>query len=339
MNKKQTTKIIAEAGVNHNGSLERAIELIEKAAKAGADIVKFQTYKADKLVTKTALKFWNCKYDNTKTQHEAYSKLDKFPMEYYPKLIEACKKNKIEFLSTPFDKQSADMLVKMGMKSIKVSSSDLTNFPFLKHLAKKQLPIYLSTGAATMGEIEEAVRTIEKEGNSQIIILHCTLCYPTEAKDANLNLIKTLKAVFPRYKIGLSDHTIGTTIPIAAVALGAEVIEKHYTVDKTLKESADHWFSVDPKELKEMVQAVKDTNEALGSSEKKVFDCEKDTYLYDKRSIVSNRYIPKGTVITGAMLTCKRPGTGIQPKFYDIIKGRKAIKDIPEDSIVSWDMV
>ncbi len=334
--------IVAEAGVNHNGSLERAEDLVIQAANAGADAIKFQTYKAEKLVTKNAPRFWNWDGEEIPdgTQYDSYSQLDKLPLDAYYEIAETCRRHNIEFLSTPFDEESADFLTEeLGMKAIKVSSSDITNISFLKHLAKKQLPMMVSTGAATLGEIEEAINTIRNEGNEKIIILHCTLCYPTEAKDANLRIISTLKTVFPRYPIGLSDHTRGITIPVAAVALGAKVIEKHYTIDKTLLKSADHWLSVDAQELKEMVNSIRMVELALGSSEKKVFDVEQETYKYDKRSIVAAKDIPGGTIIGEDMLVMKRPGTGIQPKFIDLITGRKAVKDIKEDTLLSWDDV
>ena len=334
--------IVAEAGVNHNGSLERAKDLVIQAANAGADAIKFQTYKAEKLVTKNAPRFWNWDGEEIPdgTQYDSYSQLDKLPLDAYYEIAKTCRRHNIEFISTPFDEESADFLTEeLGMKAIKVSSSDITNISFLKHLAKKQLPMMVSTGAATLGEIEEAINTIRNEGNEKIIILHCTLCYPTEAKDANLRIISTLKTVFPRYPIGLSDHTRGITIPIAAVALGAKVIEKHYTIDKTLLKSADHWLSVDAQELKEMVNSIRMVELALGSSEKKVFDVEQETYKYDKRSIVAAKDIPGGTIIREDMLVMKRPGTGIQPKFIDLITGRKAVKDIKEDTLLSWDDV
>ncbi|MFA5942625.1 MAG: N-acetylneuraminate synthase family protein [Candidatus Paceibacterota bacterium] len=333
--------IVAEAGVNHNGSLARAKELIRKAAEAGADAIKFQTYKADKLVTKTAPRFWDWKGEEKKkgTQHDSYALLDKFPLKHYPELIKTCRKYGIEFLSTPFDEESADALVKFGMRVIKVSSSDVTNLPFLSHLAKHKLPILLSVGASTLGEIEEAVHTIEAAGNKKILIMQCTLVYPTPYEHANLRVIPTLATVFPEYPIGLSDHTLGTHIPPAAVALGARLIEKHYTVDKTLMQSADHWLSVDPKELREMVQAIRNVEAALGTARKYVLPAERHTYLYDKRSLVSARDIKKGTKITKDMLTHKRPGTGVRPKYKDIVIGRQAAVDIPADTTITWEMV
>lgn len=336
------TYVIAEAGVNHNNEPELAKRHIVEAAKAGADAIKFQTYKAEKLVTKTAPRFWEWEGDikpKEGTQYDSYSAMDKFPLESYPELVKTCKENGIEFMSTPFDEDSVDFLVDLGIRCIKISSSDITYLPFLSHVAKKQLPIFLSTGASTIGEIEEAVKTIEAEGNKNIILNQCTLAYPTEYKDANLRVIPTLAILFPKYVIGISDHTLGIAIPPAAVALGARAVEKHYTVDKNLPLSPDHHLSVDPKELKEMITQIRNVEEGLGESRKFVLPAEEITYKYDKRSLVSTQDIPKGTTITKEMLTGKRPGTGIRPKFLPIVVGRKAHQDIKEDTTLTWDMV
>ncbi|TSC78288.1 MAG: N-acetylneuraminate synthase [Parcubacteria group bacterium Gr01-1014_33] len=337
----EPTYVVAEAGVNHNNSLERAKELIIAAAGAGADAIKFQTYKAERLVTKIAPRFWDWEGEVKRegTQYDSYSLLDKFPREHYPELIKTCQENNIEFLSTPFDEESADFLIGLGMRAIKISSSDVTYLPFLTHVARSGLPIFLSTGASTMGEIEEAVQTIERTGNHNIVIMHCTLCYPTAYKDANLRVIQTLSAVFPSYTIGLSDHTLGIAVPPAAVALGARMIEKHYTVDKTLPMSPDHHLSVDPSELQAMVASIRSVEAALGESAKRVFPAEEHTYKYDKRSLVATRDISAGTVITGEMLTGKRPGTGIRPKYMPVVVGRRASQNIPEDTTLTWEMV
>jgi sialic acid synthase SpsE len=334
------TLIVAEAGVNHLGSLERAKELIVKAAESGVDCVKFQTYRASSLVTKKAPKFWNWEGDQQrKTQWEAYDALDKFDWSYYPELIKTCEEHGVEFLSTPFDFEAVDYLDSIGMKAFKVASSDLTYLPFLTHIAKKKKPILLSTGAATLGEIEEAVETIKKAKNKKIILLHCTLKYPTADEDANLNLIRTLRQTFPNLEVGLSDHTFGVLTPPLAVMMGARVIEKHYTVDKGLPDSADHWLSVDPPELKQLVENVRRAEKILGSSVKRVFDCEKETYKYDKRSIVANVDIERGERFTKENLTCKRPGTGIPPKFLSVLYGKVARRGIKADTTLKWKMI
>jgi sialic acid synthase SpsE len=293
------------------------------------------------LVTKTAPRFWNWVGEEKQngTQYDSYSKLDNFPLEHYKELVVTCEQYGVEFLSTPFDEESADFLISIGMKAIKVSSSDLTYLPFLSYLAKSKLPIFLSTGAATLGDIEEAVQTIEAEGNRDIVIMHCTLCYPTDFKDANLRVIPTLANVFPDYTIGISDHTLGTIVPPVAVALGARLVEKHYTVDKTLLKSADHWLSVDPIEMRTIVTDIRHVELALGESKKRVFSAEEHTYKYDKRSLVATSDIQSGSVIARNMLTGKRPGGGIPTKFISTVVGRRAACDIAEDTTITWDMV
>lgn len=314
----ERTYIIAEAGVNHNGSLERAKELVKAAAKAGADAIKFQTYTADELVVKGTPKFWKAEsgVDEGLDQYEAYKALEGFKREWYPELIKCCEENDIEFLSTPFSIESADFLNNLGMKAFKISSSDLSNLPLIRHIAKFAKPILLSTGASTMEEIEETVKTIEKMSNDRIILLHCTLCYPTKYEDANFNIIQTLKDYYP-FPIGLSDHTLGKFPPMVAVAMGACVIEKHFTLDKTLDKSADHWLSVDPSELETIVDHIRRIEKLKGSFEKTILECEKESRLYDKRSVVSKVDIPADTVITEDMITYKRPGTGIWPNKWN----------------------
>jgi len=333
------TYVIAEFGVNHNGSLERAKEGIRKAAWAGADAIKFQTYTADELVVKGTPKFWDAesKVDEGLDQHQAYEVLEGFKYEWYPILIEECKQNNIEFLSTAFSFEAATYLKKIGMKAFKVASSDMSTLPYLEHIAKYRRPIILSTGASDLDEVKNAVRVIEEAGNDKIIILHCTLCYPTKDEDANLNILATLRKAFPWYPIGISDHTMGSQSSIIAAAMGAEVIEKHYTVDKTLDKSADHWLSVDPIELKEIVDGVRKVEALRGSSIKAVHKAELETRKYDKRSIVSNVDIPRGTKITRKMLTFKRPGTGIWPDKLGRVLGKHAKTNISNDTTLQWE--
>lgn len=333
------TYIIAEFGVNHNGSLERAKEAIEKAAKAGADAIKFQTYTADELVVKGTPKFWNAesKVDEGLDQYEAYKALEGFKYEWYPELMQYCERHKIEFLSTPFSFEAADYLNSIGMKAFKVASSDMSHLPYLRHIAKYKKPIILSTGASDIGEVKEAVRTIEEAGNENIIILHCTLKYPTPPEDANFNIIQTLKKEFAWYPIGLSDHTMGSFSSVVAVAMGAQVIEKHYTVDKTLGKSADHWLSVDPIELAEIVDGARKVEILKGRRDKCVYLAEKDTRRLDKRSIVSKVDIKPGTKITEDMITYKRPGTGIWPKHLDRLLTKTAKVFIKADTTLQWE--
>jgi len=328
--------VIAEAGVNHLGRMDYAEELIKTAARAGADIVKFQTYKAKKLVVKDAPRFWD--WDGEKkpdgTQFDSYARLDSFDKEQYRFLKLLCDKYGVTFMSTPFDNESADMLVEIGMEGFKVASCDITNFPFLSHLANKGLPILLSTGASTIEEIKQAVELIESHGNKNICIMQCTLCYPTDADDANLAAILDIKNNFKGYLLGLSDHTLETVIPAASVLYGVGVIEKHYTFDKTLPDSADHWLSLDENQLAQLVNYTSLLSKSIGHGRKELLDCELPAHRNARRSVVSSELITAGTIISGEMLTEKRPGTGLPPIFKSRIIGRKARVDIPADSLL-----
>ena len=333
----EQTYVIAEFGVNHNGSFERAMEAIEAVAEAGADAIKFQTYTAKELVVKGTPKFWNWDGDkHYETQYDAYEALGGAPYEWYPKLRKHCRDNGIEFLSTPFSFKAADYLNDIGMKAFKVASSDMSTLPYLEHIAKYNKPILLSTGASTLEEVKEAVETIEKAGNKKIVIMQCTLSYPTPDEHANFAVLQTYKKHFPRKIIGLSDHTLGSLSSIIGCAMGAQVIEKHFTLDKTLGESADHWLSVDPKELKEIVDGVRKVDKLRGTDVKGLSVAERETRELDKRSIVSNGKIAAGQVITRRMVTFKRPGTGIPPRELEDVLGRTALADIDNDTILTW---
>lgn len=329
--------VIAEAGVNHLGRLDYAEELIKTAARAGADIVKFQTYKADKLTTPNAPRFWSWdgELDESGSQRDSYSNLDSFGRTEYQILMSLCKKYKIGFLSTPFDNDSVDMLVELGMQGFKVASCDITNIPFLTYMAAKKLPMLLSTGASTIQEIALAVETIRGQGNDKICLMHCTLCYPTNDQDANLSAILDINKNFPDYVIGLSDHTLGTLIPAASVLYGVKVIEKHYTFDKTLPFSADHWLSLDEQELSIMVEQIKILQSSIGCGKKVLLDCELPAHKYARRSLVAARFIDIGDVITEDMITEKRPGTGLSPVYKERIIGSKAIRQIQVDDLLS----
>ena len=330
------TVVIAEAGVNHLGRMDYAEELVKTAKQAGADIIKFQTYKASKLTTKNAPRFWDWEgeHDSEGSQYDSYSILDSFGENEYKKLIAICKKYDIEFMSTPFDEESAQMLVDIGMQGFKVASCDITNIPFLTYLAKFDLPMLLSTGASNINEIREAIVAIESSGSGAVGVMQCTLCYPTDAKDANLRAISTLKMEFPDKLIGFSDHTLGTIVPSASVLLGVTYIEKHYTFDKTLPDSADHWLSLDEGELRELVENLRILELAMGSEIKEKKDCEDATFKFARRSLVAKKSIKKGDIITKDDLTAKRPGTGLAPVFQDRFIGQKANVDIASDSLL-----
>lgn len=333
------TIVIAEAGVNHLGRLDYAEKLIKSAKIAGADIIKFQTYKASKLTTKKAPRFWNWEgeRDQNGSQYDSYSILDKFGEDQYSELIRICKNYKIEFMSTPFDTESARMLVKLGMKGFKIASCDITNLPLLEKIGEFRLPVLLSTGAANIFEIEKAVETLEKKNCKQIGIMQCTLCYPTKPQDANLLAIKTLDNHFKNYLIGFSDHTLGNVIPSASILMGVKFIEKHFTFDKSLPDSADHWLSLDEQELKEMVKNLRTLEEAIGSPVKEKKNCEDLTFKYARRSLVANTNISKGERIEKKHITAKRPGTGLSPISIDLLIGKVANRDIEEDTILEID--
>jgi N-acetylneuraminate synthase len=330
--------VIAEAGANHNGDIRLAKELAKKAHENGADAVKFQTYTAGKLVTKTAPKYW-VDGKPEETQYEVFSRLDKLTPEEWEELAAYCRDLGITFLSTPFDLESVDFLDGLGVAAFKIASADITSIPLITRAAEKGKPVILSTGTSTLAEVHDAVDAIRAAGNEKIAILHCTLTYPTPFRDANLRMMQTLQREFSGIPVGLSDHTIGITVPVAAAALGATIIEKHYTIDKSLPNSPDHPLSVDPPELREMVRQIRIVEEALGSAVKGPVESEKEAMKYARRSIVSAAAIPRGTTITLEMLTFKRPGTGISPKLMGEVVGKKAKRDIKEDEVIAFGML
>jgi len=335
--------IIAEAGGNANSDIKLARELIKKAADAGVDAIKFQNFRAEKLVTKTAPKYWvdtlgewTANKKPRGYQIDEFKLLDQLPENTYPELIKLAEKLGIVFFSTPFDEDSVDFLDELGVPLFKIASADITYLSFIKRIAEKGKPVILSTGASNLDEIKKAVNAIESTGNKDIILLHCTLHYPTAIENANLRMIQTIQNKFPDYPVGLSDHTMGNFAPTIAVALGAKAIEKHYTLDKSLPYSSDHFMSVDPPELEKLVNDIRLVEVAMGSAEKKIVPVEIDALKFARRSVVANQDIPKGTKITGKMLICKRPGTGIQPNDIEKIIGKKTKREIKKDSLIGW---
>ena len=331
--------VIAEAGVNHNGDLELGKSLIREAKEAGADAIKFQSYKAGKISTKTAPRYWVEHDDPDGSQYDTFAKLDSFGPVEHEALFRYARECEILCFSAPFDDEAVDMLDELGVPGFKIASADLTDHPLLKKVAAKGKPVILSTGLATIPEIGDAVVVVREQGNDQIILLHCTLQYPCDAENANLRMMLHMKAAFPEIPVGLSDHTLGIAVPQAAVALGAVAVEKHYTVDKTLPGSPDHHLSVDHHDLKRMMDGIRTIEKAMGRYEKGPVEAESEAYRYARRSIVTNQDIPAGATITRDMLTFKRPGTGIYPKFVDIVVGRTVKSDIPEDTVLEWSML
>ncbi|MBE6059800.1 MAG: N-acetylneuraminate synthase [Clostridium sulfidigenes] len=325
--------IIAEAGVNHNGSVEIAKKLIDEAVIAGADAVKFQTFKAENLVTKNASK---AEYQKQQTNGDE-SQLDmlknlELSFEEFIELNKYCVKKDIEFLSTAFDYDSIDFLNSIGMKIWKIPSGEITNLPYLIKVASFRTPIILSTGMSNIEEIRDAVSVLRENGSTEITVLHCTTEYPTPYRDVNLNAMHTIKSQLD-LPIGYSDHTKGIEVSIAAVALGATVIEKHFTLDKNMN-GPDHKASIEPNELKEMIQAIRNVQISMGSSEKKLTESEKSNVLIARKSIIAKRNIKKGEVFTKENLTIKRPGNGISPmKWFEVI-GKTAIRNFEEDELI-----
>lgn len=332
--------IVAEAGVNHNEKPELAIRLIEAAAEAGADAIKFQNYTADRLVTKTAPVYWDVPgAEKVGSQHELFNKLDGLPLDAFKKMLRRAEQLGIVMFSTPFSETDADFLADLGMPAYKLASADITHHRLLRHVARIKKPVILSTGTSTLGEIEEAVEAVRSEGNDQIVLLHCTLTYPTPFADANIRMIPTMQAAFPEHHVGLSDHTYGINVPIAATALGCRMIEKHYTLDKGLPDSPDHKFGVDPKELKALVDGTRQAFAALGIAAKRPVASETPARRFARRSVVTTAKVPAGARLSEQTLACKRPGTGISPKHFDLVVGRRTKKDIPADTVLQWEML
>lgn len=339
--KQGNTYFIAEAGVNHLCRMDLAERLIREAANAGSECIKFQTYKAETLCIKDAPRFWDeDDFDNFEekekegSQYDSYSHLDAFGEKEHLHMKRMCRENNIDFMSTPFDFHAVDYLDKMSDVGFKIASCDITNVPFLRYVAKKNKIVFLSTGASNVDEIETAVKTIA-EYNDKIVIMHCNLCYPTKDTDANLGMITHLKSLYgDKYVIGLSDHTTNLLTPAYAYLLGATVFERHYTVDKTLGESPDNSFGVDPDELKKLIENVSNAKELLGQTKKECTPSELRAKRYARRSIVTLRDIQQGETFTEENIGCKRPGTGISPVYYDDIIGKKANLDIKADKIL-----
>ncbi len=338
MNGIDTSKvfIIAEAGVNHNGSLDLAYQLIDVAKDAGADIVKFQTGKAENVVSKFADKaeYQKRATGSDKSQLEMIKKLE-LSFGDFVKLKKYCDKKGIMFLSTPFDHQSIDFLYDL-VDIYKIPSGEIINHPYLKHIAAKNKPIIMSTGMANLGEVEEAINTIRTvNSEAKISLLHCTTNYPTPYGEVDLKAMQTLAAAF-QLPVGYSDHTLGIEVPVAAVAMGAKIIEKHFTLDKNLP-GPDHKASLEPGKLKEMVKAIRNIEMALGYGIKRPNKSEIEIMKVARRSLIATRDIKAGEIIKESDIAIKRPGTGILPKFKEIIVGMKITKDIKQDEPFRWE--
>lgn len=329
--------IIAEAGVNHNGSIKIAKQLVDKAAEAGVDMIKFQTFKAEKLVSKSAKQAdyqkRNIGSKSDDSQLNMLKQLELSP-EDHEFLIHYCNDLGIQFFSTAFDMDSIDYLHSLHLNLWKIPSGEITNYPYIKKIAQYHEPIILSTGMCEMDDIFAAIEVLLNNGikREQITILHCNTEYPTPYKDVNLLAMQKLRDTF-RVKVGYSDHTNGIEVPLAAVALGASVIEKHFTLDRNM-EGPDHKASIEPRELKAMVSSIRHIEQSLGAPEKKVSESERKNIAIARKSIVAARKIRKGETLTEENLTVKRPGTGISPMRWVEIIGTTAIKDYEEDDLI-----
>ena len=325
--------IIAEAGVNHNGSFVLAKKLALVAKEAGADAVKFQTFKAEKLVTKGAAKA-EYQVENTGNDDSQYSMLKKLELSYdeFVQLKEYCDEIGIEFLSTPFDLDSLEFLDRLGIKLFKIPSGEITNYPYLVKIAETGKPVILSTGMSTMREVKEAVEVLKEHGTKDISLLHCTTEYPAPVEAINLRAMQTMRNILG-LSVGYSDHTEGTEIPVAVVAMGAEIIEKHFTLDKTM-EGPDHKASLNPEELKAMVRGIRNVEKALGNGEKKPSVSESKNIAIARKSIVAKTDIKKGEIFTEDNLTVKRPGNGISPMKWENVLGQAAKQDFKEDELI-----
>lgn len=325
--------IIAEAGVNHNGDIEIAKKLVDAAASAGADAVKFQTFKADKLVCRNAKKaeYQMETTDKGESQFDMLKKLELSP-DMHEQLLSYCNQKGIMFLSTPFDVDSLQYLVQCGIDIIKIPSGEITNYPYLREAGKTEKKVILSSGMSTLEEVRDAVKVLKENGSADIVVLHCNTEYPTPYEDVNLKAMLTLKKELG-VAVGYSDHTSGIEVPIAAAALGAEVIEKHFTLDRNM-EGPDHKASLEPHELREMVRSIRNIELALGNGKKEPSNSEKRNIGIVRKSIVAKKDIAMGELFTEENLTTKRPGTGISPMEWNKVLGQRAGKNYSMDELI-----
>jgi N,N'-diacetyllegionaminate synthase len=330
--------IIAEAGVNHNGDMEIARKLIDTARAAGADAVKFQTFRADRLATRRAPKaeYQQALTDSTESQFDMLRRLE-LPEAEHQGLADYCIRQGILFLSTPFDEKSADFLHRLGLETFKIPSGEITNRPFLEHVARIGRPLVLSTGMSSLDEVKQAVATIRAAGNPDMALLHCVSNYPADPQDANLHAMNTLREAF-EVPVGFSDHTPGVAVSLAAVALGACIIEKHFTLDKQMP-GPDHKASLEPEELGRLVREIRMVESALGDGCKQAVPAEADTADVARKSLVAAVDIPTGTVLTRDHLHARRPGTGLSPYRENEVIGRSTNRFIAAGTLIELEMM
>jgi N-acetylneuraminate synthase/N,N'-diacetyllegionaminate synthase len=329
--------VIAEIGVNHNGDLTMARKLIDVAVKAGADAVKFQTFQADQLATAEAPKA-DYQLQSTSADESQLEMLRKLELsiDAHRELQDYCRQQGIIFLSTPFDENAADFLDELGVAAFKISSGDLTNSPLLQHVALKNRPIILSTGMADIDEVIEAVSTVRTSGCESVVLLHCVSNYPADPRDVNLRAMQTMRSAFD-VPVGFSDHTNGIEVALAAVALGACVIEKHFTLDRTLP-GPDHKASLEPDELQAMIAGIRTVESALGNGKKVPTAVEIETAKVARRSLIAARDIDAGSILKREMVVLKRPGTGLAPTMLETVLGRRLSQSVSSGSLLTLDM-
>lgn len=329
---------IAEAGVNHNGSIKYGKELIDIAVAAGADSVKFQTFKTENIIIPDAPK--SSYHIETTGDDQSWFNLLKsqeLTPEMHQELIDYCNKKGIIFLSTPYDEESADLLENLGVPAFKIASTDTNNTPLLKYIASKGRPMILSSAMSTMEEVKKAVNVVRNEGLEDLAVLQCTGNYPTNLSDSNLRVINTFKKELDCI-VGYSDHTPDMINPVAATAINAKIYEKHFTIDKTLS-GPDHRMSLDSRELKQTIDAIRKTERAMGNEKKEVLEVEKENRLKLRKSLIARISIKKNETINEKMIAIKRPGTGISPNEINAVIGKKSILDIPVGTIITYDML
>ena len=330
--------VIAEAGVNHNGDLDLAHRLVDVAVDAGADAVKFQTFQTERIISRTAPKA-DYQVENTGSDESQFDMIKalELPEEAFAQLMAHCQERGILFLSTPFDHESVDILARLDVAAFKIGSGEITNLPLLEKIAGHGKPMIISTGMATIGEVETTIRTAREAGTQEVILLHCVSNYPTDPADVNLRAMRTMARAFG-LPVGYSDHTEGLEVPLAAVALGASVIEKHVTLDKTLP-GPDHRASLEPDELARMVSGVRIVEKSLGHGRKEPATSEANTTAVARKSLVAKRDLTAGTVLTEEMIDIKRPGNGLPPSMRLHLVGRSLRIDVTEDTLLSLDLL
>lgn len=325
--------IIAEAGDNHNGDFNTALKLVDVAKRAGADCVKFQTFVTEEIISKYA-EMAEYQKKNTGKEESQFEMVKRLELSFdeFRKIKEYCDRVGIQFLSTPFDLKSVDFLNELGVPFFKIPSGEITNYPYLIKIAHTGKPVVMSTGMCEPDEILAAINVLEKNGSGEITLLHCNTEYPTPLKDVNLYAMRTMKKMFGK-KVGYSDHTKGIEVPVAAVALGACVVEKHFTLDKNMP-GPDHKASLEPDELGRMVKNIRNIEIALGDGVKRVSESERKNIAIARKSIVARRNIQEGEILTEENLAVKRPGTGINPMQWMEVLGTRAVRDFKEDELI-----